>query len=197
MLPDFTKAKENVSEMLLSMLSKRAREYKGEIAPKEYRIFEGCELSTITDNGKELLTRPKEISGKVSIKTEDIQSGNPLKVLHLIDQMALQMAQEQSKMMFTELGKICTEANQKIDFKGAKFNPDMLLQIMEKILIEFDADGNMKNLMFVVGPQMADRVKDEMEKADKDPEFRKKHEALMARKRGEWRAREASRKLVG
>lgn len=197
MLPDFTKAKEKVHDMLMQGLSRRARAYMGPFALKEYRIFEGRELATKTDDGKELFSKTQEISGKVPVKTEDIQSGNPQKVFDILDTIAQQMAQEQTKMMFRELGRICDETNQKIDFKGARFNPDMFLQTLEKVWVDFDSDGNMKNPMFVVSPKLADRVKEEMEKAEKNTEFKKKYDALVAKKREEWRARETSRKLVG
>ena len=197
MLPDFTKAKEKVHEMLLLGLTMRKREYMGPFALREYRVFEGREFATRTDGGKELLFQTKEISGKFSVNTEDIQSGNPQIVFELLDKIAQQMAQSQVKMLFSEISRICGETNQTIDFKGAKFNLDMFLQTLEKVRVDFDAEGNMINPMFVVSPEFAVRVKEEMEKAENNVEIKKKYDAVVAKKREEWRAREASRKLVG
>ncbi|MFH1893307.1 MAG: hypothetical protein ABIK83_11575 [Candidatus Zixiibacteriota bacterium] len=48
-----------------------------------------------------------------------------------------------------------------------------------------------------IGPAMADKVKSVLEELENDPDYQKKYEELMERKRIEFRDREASRKLVG
>ena len=69
--------------------------------------------------------------------------------------------------------------------------------MLETIQLEFYPDGRPHELHVVGRLFTPDRIKAADEELQHNPELEKRHDELMARKREEWRAREADRKLVG
>jgi len=197
LLPDYTRAKKQLHQVMMEALQKRIRFYLGHFALKKYRAFEGRSFATKTEDGKVLKSDPKELSGKVAIKFEDIQSDDPMRILAHLDKIAREIAESQTKALFDQLGKTCAETGQTIDFGGKPLTVEMLFQTMENMLIEFDKDGKANKLTFVFGPQLTGRVKEILEELETNSDLKKQYDNLMERKRLQWRDREASRKLVG
>jgi hypothetical protein len=84
-----------------------------------------------------------------------------------------------------------------IDGGGQRFSAELFLQVIEKIWIEFTADGSPQMPTVHISPNQTDDVKRTIERLESEPELKKRFDAIMIKKREEWRAREADRKLVG
>lgn len=198
MLPDYTRAKTELHELLIKHLRKRVRSLLGPFGEvPESRIFEGRRMATKTDGGKVFESEFQEHSGKLTISHEDIKSGNPDIIFEKLEIMARQMADSQSRAIFGELGRICNEAGQTIDFKGQRFGPEALLEVLKKVARDFDRDGKANSLTCFIPPNLEDRAKEAMEELQSNPVWKKRFEEMMETKRMEWRDRETSRKLVG
>lgn len=69
--------------------------------------------------------------------------------------------------------------------------------MLETIQLEFYPDGRLHELHVIGGLFTPERLKAVEQEFESNPELQKRYDELMARKREEWRAREADRKLVG
>ena len=87
--------------------------------------------------------------------------------------------------------------SQNVDAKGKKLDAELILKMLETIQLEFYPDGRPHALHVVGGLFTPERLKAVDEEFQSNPELQKRRDELMARKREEWRAREADRKLVG
>lgn len=93
--------------------------------------------------------------------------------------------------IFGQMGEILREAGQDIDAQGQPLSMGLLLKALEKIEIDFDADGKPKMPTLVVHPEMAKKLAE----TPPTPEEEKQLEALIERKRQEFYARRRVRKL--
>ena len=69
--------------------------------------------------------------------------------------------------------------------------------MLEKIQRDFDENGTPSELSVVVAPGMRDQVERVLQQLQLDPATKLRHDEILEKQRGEWRDREAARKLVG
>jgi hypothetical protein len=110
--------------------------------------------------------------------------------------MILDMVRKQTGFALERLDEDIPKS-QSVDAKGKKLDVELILQMLETIQLEFYPDGGPHELHVVGGLFSPERLKAVDEEFQNNPELQKRHDDLIARKREEWRAREASRKLVG
>ena len=103
----------------------------------------------------------------------------------------------------------CTLDENGLQVFGAAFNnlkpvkylhelQNLYYDLMENELeIDFDKDEQPELPTIVVHPDVFKNIAEKLAAFENDPEFRRKRAEILARKKLEWRAREADRKLVG
>ena len=69
------------------------------------------------------------------------------------------------------------------------------MQMMDKVEMEFDQTGKPTTAL-VFHPDMTESFKKVAEQIENDPELKRSADAILARKREAWAARESNRKLV-
>jgi len=187
-----------MQEVLDDHLRKRAHGKLG-IFSEVQRVFvhEGDRLRTIRSDGSIQETEFKLASAEMEIKRSDVPTLTPEARLAMIDRMADEMAVKVSKGLFESLNATLEEAGQTVNNRGKPLSHEVFFETLEKLHIEFDENGQPSGLQLVVGPDMAPTLKRLQEEFESDPELQRRHRELMDRKRTEWRAREAARKLVG
>jgi hypothetical protein len=81
---------------------------------------------------------------------------------------------------------------------GSEFTPDSLLEVISRVPEDFDPRTleRKEGPVFVLHPDTASKVLPQAKQWEQDPEFKAKLDAIIERKREEWRDREANRKLV-
>ena len=106
------------------------------------------------------------------------------------------MAEAQQTMMFTRLGEAVEKVGNTVD-AGGDFQPKHLFEMLEKTQMEFDPEtGEPTGHMFVMHPDTAAKIVPKVKEWEKDPAIKAEYERILAKKREEWRDREARRKLV-
>jgi hypothetical protein len=108
-----------------------------------------------------------------------------------IDEIAEQMARLEMEMFYRKHSQVSEEVGNTFDAKGAPITGDAILDLLEKVDMEFGPDGQLLQ-RFVVGPELAGQL----QKLQEEPAFRTRFEGLVERKRSAWRDRESNRKLV-
>ncbi len=115
--------------------------------------------------------------------------------LRRIEFLAANMANQVAQHMQESICKTLDAHDQIVDLRGQPLGPDAFLAVFEKIQMEFDEAGNPEDLCMT--PPMAEQWISVQQQLESDASLRQRFDDLLERKRGEWRDREAARKLVG
>jgi len=198
MLPDYPKIKTEIQEQLELFFRKKVEEYAYPIKdiPKS-KIFEGRKSSIIRPSGKKDELKMMEAKTIMEIKYDEVGKLLIIEVLERIDAAALDFAKQMVDGFYKTISEICEEKGQTIDHKGIPLSPEIILQAFEKVFISFDQKGNPELPKFHIGPELAESMENAMTELHTDPSLRRKFEELIAKKRENWRAEQAARKLVG
>lgn len=78
-----------------------------------------------------------------------------------------------------------------------RLSAEQILETLTQIQIDFRPDGTPILPDIHIHPDLADALRKALEELESDPDLRQQMKQLIVEKREAWRAREASRKLVG
>ena len=197
MLPDFPKQKSQMNrlfelqvEIVRSTSSPLLSQAHVSIRHEGHRLRLHREDGTIED------TTPHEFSGEVSFATEELKEMPFEAVLHEAANMGRNLAKQQAQAMYGDIADVAKEAGTQLDAGGRPFHPEIMLELFEKMLIEFDQDGNPQMPALVVHPKLAEVIKQKAPEWEADPCLKARWDQTIRRKKEEWRAREARRRLV-
>jgi hypothetical protein len=115
--------------------------------------------------------------------------------LSKIGTVAEELAAQREKLLIAKIQQVTGSTGKVVDAKG-ELSPQVILEALEKIDMEFDDTGKPKHLAIVLYPNQIQKFLKSAALWAKDPEYLKAYNELMRKKREEWRAREDSRKLV-
>lgn len=198
MLPDLPKLKKELVEKILVPAFSEARWSDPLLGNIRATIqHEGKEMSYQTVEGNIENQPYEQFHGELTITPEEVIQ-QPLE--HFIDkfrQMGIDAASQIARFSFQTIDKVIDKTGNKIDAKGKKLSPDLILESLEMLPIDFDPDtGKAKLPNFYIHPNQSEAYKKVIEEAKQDPEFKKRFDEMVERKRKEWNDREAVRKLV-
>lgn len=198
MLPDFPKLKEKLQKLFISRMQNVQNKLGSPILNIPKRIVhEGNKIALIREDGSISELRMKKIAVKAKIKLEDIETMTRGDVLKTIDKMASDAAIQQSKIAYDEIKKVTGEVGNVIDIGGRSLSINDILQMFEKIWIDFDEDGKPRLPMIVAGEKVYRSLSEVLPQLETDPNCKERFAEIMRIKKENWRAREANRKLVG
>ena len=198
MLPDLPGFKQDLQYILDRYLRKAIYERLDVLADvPHYTVHEGIEMRVYRADGTVEDTGMKEASAEMSMKFEDIPHMTVGDRIAKLNEMAETMAKQMAEHFYGSLSKSLERAGQVVDSKGKPFGVESVFAALEKLQVDFDKQGNPKELKFVVGPALIPRVREMAEQEKNDPSIKKRYDEIMAKKWLEWRDREATRKLVG
>lgn len=141
-------------------------------------------------------TGTQQLSSMMEIRFDEIPDLTFEEVIAKYDEMILDIVRKQTGFAMERLNEDIPES-QSVDAKGKKFDAEIILQMLETIQLEFYPDGRPQELHVVGALFSPERLKTAHEEFQNNPELQKRYSDLIARKREEWRVREAGRKLVG
>jgi len=196
MLPDFPKIKRNIQEKMIRYLQDRVRQDPLLSQIKHEHHFEGNRMSTKTENGVQESSGYKEISGGLQIKKEDIITKGPGAFTENIQKMAEDIQRQQVKFVLNDIKEITDKTGHVVNGKGQPITFELIMEMYEKIWIDFDDHGNPYFPTLCLPPVIAAKVKDKWKEWISNPEYRKKFNEIIEQKRKEWNDRESHRKLV-
>lgn len=198
MLPDLPELKRELQRIIDQYLQRQVRARMGVFnhAPKHI-IHEGARMRILRADGTVEESNLKESKAEMTIKIEEIPTLTIKDRMERLDGMAEDMARQISEHLFGTLNETLEKAGQVVDAKGKPFDAEAFLGAIAAVNLEFDASGQHRDLQLVIPPAMAERVQAVFNQIDTDPALKRRHEELIDRKFGEWRDREAARKLVG
>lgn len=198
MLPDFIGLKKEIDSVLTLFMRKRFKFYCTGIqdVPKE-QLFEGTGMTVQRASGDIDESAFFKNSTEFSISYHEVPNLSLQNILEKLDNVAKDMADQVQKTFYLKINKDLDRMGRTVDYKGKPFSAEAILAALESIQIEFNDDGKHNDLQIHIAPQLEESAKKAFYDLENDPTLKKRHEELMMKKREEWRAREASRRLVG
>ncbi len=197
MLPDFLKTKEKLKKMLDSERKKAELLHLGPVAdaPRSM-IFEGKRTNRtviIYPDAPCEEIKMEEVTSRLEVKWEEAETMTHEIVLNKINETAKEMAEQIKKSYYGTLIEAAEEAGNVTSTDGKPLSVDTILEMVKKMHLSFDEEGNPSGLTFAGNPKLRPVLAEIISQAESDPRY----QALMEQKREEWRVRESRRKLVG
>lgn len=197
MLPDLRSFKRDLQTYHLELIAVLARKDGMLGVIRRHIIHEGDGTKMVRADGSEEDNETDCVSAEMVIDLDAVPGMTADERYGHIAKMAEDMASSMTRTMYERLGENLDRAGQSISAQGRGFSPELLLEMFEKMEMDFDEHGNVKNIYMTAAPSQSAQITAALKRLETEPELRAKHDALMERKRGNWRDREASRKLVG
>ena len=160
---------------------------------ERFHYFEGNKSLIRRPSGEEEETEKRYSSGKTEIPVEEILYGNIENIFKHYEQAAVGVSYEQEKSLLESIERTVQDTGNVVDAKGQPLSPEIILQIMEKVEINFTEDGKSMTSSFAWSPNLREKLQPLLDDLVKTKEYKE----LIERKRNEWRDREANRTLVG
>lgn len=161
-----------------------------------YVIHEGRRSILRREDGSEDETNMQTHSADCEISQITVLYGTHDQIFEAFTPIGLSMASQKEKMLFEAIREATDKTGNIIDAKGKPLSFDLLMELLEKMPIDFDKDGQAIMPTLAVGPDMEDKIKKIAKKCETKENI-ERHTRLMQKKKDEWRAREADRILVG
>lgn len=198
MLPDFPDIKAEMQKQLLRFLEMRARFYGGLVGEiRQHTIHEGQENSIVRPTGEEEKTDIVSLEKNMEVKWREVPQQTLQDILLMLDDAAKDIAHQKSKHFFEIIDKGVEKVGNIINGKGQPLSSESVLQLLEKIQLEFNESGQIDGLNIVIPASKKEKMQEIMNQFVTDPTLRKRHSQLMEIKKEQWRDREAARILVG
>jgi hypothetical protein len=198
MLPDLPDLKAELRDIYVRYVSRRAHAQLGAFseAPRHV-IHEGETMRVERANGDSEDSDMQGASAEVVISYEQAETMSLQERTQILNDLADRMAMQMSEKLFTSLNETLDRAGQTVDNRGRPFDAEAILRILDRMEIDFDAQGNPKLPTVQLGRDMSEAWVEATNQLANDPVWKARLEQLLAEKRANWRDREAARKLVG
>jgi hypothetical protein len=197
MLPDFIAAKKYIRIYLAKLLKKEIEGGDALLSMMRRRTqHEGDQYAIRGVDGQTEESGFEEMASEFAITSDELIEKGVLACAEKLQEAAKEIAKSSSIMMFNRIKGATERTGNVIDGGGKPLTPELLLELMQKVEMDFDDEGNPLNMAFVVSPETWETYKDRFREWDQDPEVVRKRDLIMARKRREWLDRESNRKLV-
>ena len=198
MLPDYLKMKEKLEIMIDFYLKQAILLNLGPLADvRETFLFEGSKTVINRDDGSVSEIESEEFSVMLKIEMNEVETMTHEKVLEKIHHIAKEMAKKQAELFYEKISESAEEVGNVVSAEGETISIDHFFEVLEKVSQDFDNTGKPDEIKCAVNPELFPSIAKVIEEAKSDPEMDKRFNAIMERKREEWRVRESNRKLVG
>ncbi len=197
MLPDYPETKRSIAEVLEEWMRTRFRAHLGPLRGiSTHRAFEGHQFTTARPGG-EKTDEPRELLESMTIKYDEVPTLTLADIQRRIDEVAEKLARAQANDIYAHIDAAVTEIENTVDCDGEPFGAIHVLELVAKVQIDFDDQGQPRLPSIFVHPDKEETVKRVLKELSSNPDLASRWEALIIRKREEWRDREASRSLAG
>lgn len=194
MLPDFPSTKAKLTRRFLAIFEQTV---EAKTLPVPWVAqHEGDRSRLVREDGSEERSdsEPKRVEFSIE------KDGLPGMTLNEIEQKYAtageQMAGQLMGDFFRVVDRATEQAGTAIDASGRPLTADLFLDLLGRVQLDFDSEGNLVPPTIVLHPHVWESVRHDVASWDEDPDFKRAFRTLIERKREEWREREGRRKLV-
>ena len=177
-------------------MRQKIREVSPYSAVQTRYLHEGRAMKITRADQSESTSGMEQLSAQLEIKFDEIENLTLQKAIEKHDAMIADLVRKQTHFIRERMSSELPES-QTLDAKGRRFDAQLVIDMLEKMQIEFYPDGTPHEI-FVDGPMFTPERMTAVDKEfESNPEQKRKFDEMMEKKKEEWRAREANRKLVG
>jgi hypothetical protein len=177
-------------------MRRKIREVSPYSAVQTRYLHEGRSMKITRADRSESTSGMEQLSAYLEIKFDEIKNLTLQKAIEKHDAMIADMVQKQTHFIRERMSSEIPES-QTLNAKGRKFDAQVVIEMLEKMQIDFHPDGRPHEI-FVDGPVFTPERMTAVDKEfESNPELKRRFDEMMEKKKEEWRAREADRKLVG
>ena len=197
MLPDFPEQKSRLIEFLRLYLKLHKEARLGPLADIPLHTHhEGRKSSIRREDGSEVLVQYENLELRAEeIDPADIKTYTLRDVFAKMEQLAEELATSISKATFQEINRVAEEIGNVVNASKSPSQQAAFLEAMEKVEVSFSENGQLQTRIWA-NSSTASKLGENMLIWVRDPEFKKKYDQIIDKKRWEWHVREGSRKLV-
>jgi hypothetical protein len=197
MLPDFPEIKRKFVDLIMKYLRDSVHNDPLISQLKEEQHFEGDKWSMKTEDGELNESSYKKISSdEINLKREDIIKKGSMAFIENFTKAAEEMKEKQAKMIIEKITEITDKTGNVVNGKGSPFTFELYLEMLEKVWIDFDDQGNPHLPTLIISPDMAPKMNELFKEWQKNPDYEKRIQELIKKKKAVWDDRESHRKLV-
>lgn len=161
-----------------------------------YTIHEG--RKTTMKHGDKSWTDPMfEGKAEYEIKAEDHKTFGFADFDRFAQSLGTQFLDAKKKNLFEMMNRTTARTGNVVDRAGKPLDHDAIFEMLELIEIDFDEKGEPSMPSIVIHPKMAPRLEQLSKEAEENPQIKARHADIMKRKKEQFLAREANRKLAG
>jgi hypothetical protein len=197
MLPDYPKTKQRLVEEFTLRMKRVQQAHLGLFGTAPTTVLqEGARHVLIREDGSKDDTPPKLTEANAHLEF-DLREAEKLEfsaILKLLDELAVGMAREKAKLWFQRIDEAVRKVGNVAD--PAKKGVEMYFDMLEKRLLFFDEYGNLAPTQMLGSEETLEKVRAIEREIQETPELRRRYEAMIDRKREEYRDREIARNLV-
>lgn len=196
-LPDFPDEKRKLKNLAASMVDAARRQADAFLdSLSGITIHEGDKLVHITEDGTTHGSEFREFSTSTCLDADDCRRRWFWDVVGEASRMGDDLASQLGAAFFEEVERATREAGTQFDAGGRPLDGHMFLDMLEGMDIAFDANDEPIMPVFLPGPALYQEIAERAADWDAAPEYQKRRADIISRKRDEWHAREARRRLV-
>ena len=198
MLPDWPELKSEMRHRLDEFLRQRHQFHLKSFAEiPRYRIFEGRDTETVRAGGDVDKTKMKSARSEIIYDSKTTPDLTLDEILKKLDEIAKDMADQIAGHFYETMAEVCEKHGNVVDAGGRELTPEVWLETLEKVWIDFDSHGKPKLPELHISEPAGRKLIQALEGAKQSEQYQRKFNEVIAKKRHEFHAREASRKLVG
>jgi hypothetical protein len=197
LLPDYPKLKESIKERLYyAAIEEMSKEFPIASIAKMRCIHEGQSSSLVREDGSVTVIELKRLKSQMFMSYEECETSALSFVYDKMQTAIKEIIKQQAEMFVSTIDEAVTKTGNNIDMKGQKLTPDHILDMLKKIHIEFDSNGNPFMPKILAGTKGNESLIEAIKGLDIEP-YKSKFENLINEKKREYLDRENNRKLVG
>jgi len=137
-----------------------------------------------------------QIAEKYTIEPKDVIEKGPSAIIENQLKLAEKVRRKHYELFIRKMQAVTEKTGNLVDAQGHPFTPELFLELLEKVEIDFDDQGRPRLPALVVSPELATRIKEKMPEWETNQDYKKAFEDLIKKKKQQWDDRESYRKLV-
>jgi hypothetical protein len=197
MLPDFPDVKRIVLKALIgrSKLKAEADPLLGLMPP--FIVHEGDRSVVRREDGTETVAHLREypLKATTELTAEEMRVRGPAATEDAVARLAEGLNEGLARRTIAAIEAAAESVGNSVK-AGGPFTAETYFAMLEKVELVFSANGDWAGLTLMAHPDTVAKAEPVLTSIETDPELKARRDAIVARKREEWRVREAARKLV-
>ena len=196
MLPDYPKIKEKLLELFQESIEIEVDKDPFLAQIHKQIIHEGNSLAVTSVDGYSNTSEFEELETKFSISHDDLVKLGFKAYLDKIPLVAKELIEKRTSSILKIMDKVTETTGNVVNANHKDLSPELVLDALEKMELNFDELGQPIMPIIVVSPQQMEKMKSEKVNPIKYVLLEQRRKEIIEKKKRQWLDRENNRKLV-